>query len=379
MRPGWLVSVCAVLATLLALVTTGSARADDGASESGDMPPRDVGVVVQPGTASLGELPSDFERIEAGWLTFEFPGSVRSRVVPLANEAEAVRGQLSEDLGQPVLDQVLVRVARDPAQMADLAPRGQPPPAYAAGVAYASMHLLLLSLQAPDSWEAPDLSEVFRHELSHLALADAAQSHHVPGWFDEGLAVQQSGELRWKRLRTLWDASLSRRLIPLDALDGAFPKDGPEVSIAYAESADIVRFLMRDGDRARFGSLIQRVRSGVAFDRALEDAYGTNVRTLEYQWRDDVEHRLGWVPALTGGGLVWILIVGLAVAAWVTRTRRAKAKLAQWALEEARANAAPPLVAVTAGAVGPPSDEPMPARIPSVPVVEHEGRWYTLH
>ena len=108
------------------------------------------------------------------------------------------------------------------------------------------------------------------------------------GWFNEGFAIHESGELPFLRFRTLWEATVGHRLLPLAGIDRGFPADGTEVSVAYAESADVVRFLMRDDDRARFGSLVQRVRSGAAFERALDDAYDTDLRKLEYEWRDGV-------------------------------------------------------------------------------------------
>ncbi len=207
-------------------------------------------------------------------------------------------------------------------------------------MAYPPLHFVMLALQAPVTWEAPDLAELMRHELTHIALDDAVGGRHVPRWFNEGLAIRQSRELPWARLRTLWDASLGKRLIPLRDLDAGFPTDSYEVNVAYAESADFVSFLMRDADRARFGSLVQRVGAGTPFNRALEDAYGTDVRKLEFQWREEVGRRFGIVPMLTGGGLVWTAIVGLAFAAWLKRRRRAKAKLEQWAREEAELDAA---------------------------------------
>ncbi len=362
------------------LVVTLSSRAGAQSLDDGELLPSDVGVVVAP-SSSLPPLPEDFQRIDRGWLALEFPSSVRDRIEPLGGDADSFRVRLSEDLGQSVLEHVLVRVARTPNQMADLAPRAAPVPKYAAGVAYPALHVALLSLQAPVSWEATDLALTLRHELVHIALDDATANHHVPRWFNEGLAMHESGELRWSRLETLWHATLANRLLPLAELDQSFPSDGSEVGLAYAESADVVRFLMRDSDRARFGSLIQRVRGGAAFDRALEDAYGTDQRKLEYEWREDIGHRFGLLPMLTGGGFIWTLIVALAVAAWIRKHRKAKAKLAQWAREEADADAA--IVAAQAtrqtDTREPVQAEGVPARIPSVPVVEHEGRWYTLH
>jgi len=347
----------------------------------GALPPPDVGFVLQPAAAQLGELPSDFQRIDAGWLVFEFPGSARSRIEPLVREGEDVRARLSDDLGQPVLGRALVRVGRDPAQMAALAPRNSPPFEYATGMAYESLDLILLSLRAPGTWEAPDLAETFRHELAHLALADAAASHHMPRWFDEGFAIHESGELWFARWKTLGEASVYHRLIPLDELDRAFPNEGDQVSLAYAESADVVRYLMRGGDRARFGSLVQRVRGGVAFHRALEDAYGTDARKLEFEWREEITHHFGIIPALTGGGVLWMLIVALTVVAYVKKSRQAKAKLAQWAKEEAEAQASLSRAAIAAKAADDevPGEPAAAPHVPSIPFVEHEGRWYTLH
>jgi len=376
MRPRPFVRLLAAWAMLLALLVPFAARADD--DEAGENPPRDVGVVVQPSAAKLGPLPEDFQRIDRGWLAIEFPASVRDRVLALLEDAEEFRGRLAEDLGQPVVLHVLVRVARTPAQMAELAPVGAPPPSYAAGVAYPSLRLALLAMQAPDTWEAPNLTELLEHELTHLALAEAVAGRPVPRWFDEGLAIHESGEVPWARTKALWDAALSRRLLPLSELDRAFPTERYDVNVAYAESADFVRFLMRDADRARFGSLVQRVQAGTAFDRALEDAYGTDVRKLEYEWREDVGHRFGWFPALTGGGLLWAAIAGLAVAAWVKKRRAAIAKLAQWAREEAEMDAAT-AAAERERRSPPPGDDGLPPRVPSIPVVEHEGRWYTVH
>jgi hypothetical protein len=349
--------------------------------EPAEMPPRDVSVIVQPDAATLPALPGDFQRLDHGWIVIELPSSIRDRAEALFSEADDFRVRLSEDFGQSALSQVLVRIARSPDQMAELAPPGAPPPAYAAGVAYPAIRLTLLALQAPETWDAPDLSELLKHELTHLALADAVASHHVPRWFDEGLAIQESGELPWLRTKTLWDATLGKRLLPLSELDRGFPSGGYQVNEAYAESADFVRFLMRDADRARFGSLLERVRAGVPFDRTLEDAYGADVRKLEYEWREELGRRFGVLPMLTGGGLLWVLMMGLAGAAWLKRRRRANIKLAEWAREEAEMDAA--LAASRVQGELPPGprapDHDVPPRVPSIPVVEHDGRWHTLH
>jgi hypothetical protein len=372
-----LASVIAWLA--LSLGSVARAEGDDGAAA---LAPRDVAVVVQPAAVQLPPLPADFERIDDGWLTLEFPASVRDRVAPLTADADAFRARLAVDLGQPVLDHVRMRIARDPEQMAALAPIGAPTFSYASGMAYPSLGVALLSLKAPRSWEATELTTLSRHELMHLALNDAIAGHTVPRWFDEGLAIHESGEQWTERLGTLWQAALAKTLLSFSDLDRGFVADSGEVNVAYAESADVVRFLMRDDDRARFGSLIQRLRSGTAFDRALGDAYDTDLRKLEYEWRSEVSHRFGVLPLLTGGGALWGLIVVLAGVAFVKRRRRAKAKLAQWAREEADMDAAAEAARerLEREKIIPVEDDDVPAHVRAeVPVVEHEGRWYILH
>ena len=376
----WLTRFVAVCLALLAVSAGG--RSASAQVEPAVSMPRDVGLLVQPSAAALPRAPADFQRLDLGWLVIEFPGSVRSRIETLLHDVEDYRTRLAGEFGQAVLDQALVRVARSPEQMAELAPVGAPPFAYAVGMTYPSAHVILLTLKAPDTWEAPDLAEVLRHELAHLALSDAVAGHYVPRWFNEGLAIHESGEVPWARRMALADASLGRRLVPLTELDKGFPADRYEVNIAYAESADFVSFLLRDADRVRFGSLIERVRAGTAFDRALDDAYGTDLRKLEYEWRMEVSRRFGMVPALTGGGLLWTFVVGLAAVAWVKRRKRAKEKLERWATEEAEMEAAVAAAerkrAERVSTAASESDIP-PRPTPSVPLVEHEGRWYTVH
>jgi hypothetical protein len=267
--------------------------------------------------------------------------------------------------------------------MASLAPADLPPPAYATGVAYPALDLVVLSLQSPGTYEAPELEEVFRHELLHIALEDAVAGHHVPRWFNEGLAVYESGEGQYARTRVLWDATLSRTVLPLAEIDRNFPSSRYEVNIAYAESADFVRFLLRSSDRARFAALVSRVRGGQAFERALADAYGTDLRKLEYEWREELDKRFSMLPVLTGGSLIWVLLVGLMVIGYWRRRRQAKAKLLQWEREEALADALARAAASEQVALASTEPAEMPApegrRVPSVPIVEHDGTWHTLH
>jgi hypothetical protein len=236
-------------------------------------------------------------------------------------------------------------------------------------------------MTAPGSGEATDLPTVFRHELSHVALDDALNGAfdaktgpRVPRWFNEGLAVHESGEIAWLRMRTLWDATLFRQLLPFSDLDRAFGENQPRVDLAYAESADIVRFLLRGKERQRFVSMIERLRSGAPFDRAMGDAYGTNVRKLEYEWREECAKRNTFAPMLASGSFVWVLAFGALMVGYQRRKKKTQATLALWEREE-RALEAPPVVRRDDDA---PFTDPDRA-LAGLPKIEHEGDWHTLH
>ena len=338
--------------------------------------PTDV-PLVSPGEAVIPAVPPSYMTRDLGWLKLSFPPAATERVASLIHDADAIKTELSETLGQDILGHVEVRITPTIGDMTRLAPLGSPPPAYASGVAYPRLHLVLISMFAPRGADATDLDQVFRHELAHVALEDAVLGQHVPVWFNEGLAIGLAGENSVDRQTVLWNATISGNLLPLADLDRSFPHEHFEVGIAYAESADFLRFLMRRSDRVRFSAMIQRVREGQTFDRALGDAYGSDVRKLEFQWRSEVERRYSVIPILAGGGIIWVAVIGALGWGYVKKRRRAKAILAKWAQDEAIEDA---LLARRAAEAAQDSDRDLALislRAPSK--VEHEGDWHTLH
>lgn len=334
--------------------------------------PHDVPVVLPAGVV-IPPVPKDYETAHRGWLTISYPPAAAPRVEPILREADYVKASLADSFGQPVLHQVEVRVAPSFEEMGQLAPVGAPPPAYASGVAYTQLHLVLLTLMPPRGAEAVDIAEVFRHEMSHVALEDALGGRSVPLWFNEGVAIHESGELASQRMKTLWSATLSGTLLPLADLDRRFPQEPAQVNIAYAESADFVRFLLRDTDRARFQAMVGRVRAGQPFERAAADAYGSDLRKLEYQWRGELERRFSMIPMLTGGALLWVLVIGGLGYAYVRRRRRARDVLARWEREEALEDA------LRARLLADEDDVDVPHLVLTATKIEHDGRWHTLH
>jgi hypothetical protein len=372
-----------ILAVLLALVMAlatgfvaeGRALAEGGASvQPHDVPMPPIAVATS--QVTIPPVPVSYVVEHHGWLELAYPPAAHERVASILRDADGVKAELAAALGQPVLGHVEVRIAPTFADMARLAPVEIPPPEYASGVAYNGMHLVLLTMMAPRGAEGTDLDAVFRHELAHVALEDAVKGHHVPVWFNEGLAMHLAGE-KWERVYDLWRATTQGTLLPVADLDRSFPRNPMEVSIAYAQSVDFVGFLGRRTDLGRFHSLIERVGEGQPFERSVNDAYGADLRRLEYQWRSDLEKRFSVLPLVTGGSFIWVLVMGGLVYAYAKKRRRAKKILDRWEREEAledalaarRAEAEREIALDLAGTAA--------LRLPQK--IEHDGNWHTLH
>ena len=353
-------------------------------SSVADAPQTGVGVLRMP------PLPAGFNTYDAGWVRFVYHPSSRERVQPLIAQAEAVRHDLSERLGFPVLSEVRVEIARTPGEMATFAPSGAPYPEYAAGVAYSEIGLVLLSLTPVHPGAEQDLAEVFRHELAHVALHDAVNGQPVPRWFNEGFAMFASGESSFVRMKTLAMSTIGGSLIPLHDLDRSFPNDETKAQVAYAEAQDVLRFLVRREDIHRFRSLVTELRDGKSFEQGVLDAYGEELSTVEFEWREDASRRYTIWIFLLSGSFVWVIALGVFVWAWRRRKRRDKLTLQRWAKEEAaedvlrarlaqRAEAARVHIVLAKSADAPSAQLAPNMSEVEVPVIEHDGTWHTLH
>ncbi len=367
-----------LLRTLLAVAFLGLAPA--AAAAQGDL-------VWTDRLFPLPDPPAEFHSETHGPVRWDYP----PRAAGLVDNLRALRAdawsRIEEDLGVDVDDALRVRIARTPAEMRALAPRGLGVPPYAVGVAYPHLGVVILGLEAPRSWSAPDVEEVFVHELSHVALRRAVGGAEMPRWFVEGMAIRHADERSLERYETLWTAHMQDALIPLPLLDDHFPEQVHQVSLAYAEAADVVTFLRRtERGRTKMHRLIAELGKGEPFEEAMLEAYALSPQQLEREWTEELEEKLSSVPMLVGGGTFWVLAAVLLVLAWRRRRRQNRERLAELArLESERDEAFDRLQQVVAAKMadeGPRflvSGDPPQGREPGVPTVEIDGRNHTLH
>jgi hypothetical protein len=331
-------------------------------------------------------IPSGYLAETRGNVRWVFQESTRAEMQKLQKIQEAAWTKIRSDFGNIVDSTMEIRIAINPEQMQTLAPKDRRLPAYATGVAFPKLGLILLTLTAPQSWEPVDIETVLVHELSHLALDRAVNGASLPRWFSEGVAVYHSHEESFARTKTLWEGSLQSRLIPLERLAETFPARDYQVNLAYAQSADFVAFLLEGEDNQyRFSHLLKDLREGMTFSEAIANAYHLPLGYLEREWLKSLQQRFGrWPLLLTGMSTLWVLACVLLFVAYLQMKRKQKATLKRWAIEEAKVAQTPPLVPQPSEAqkriAAIVNDvQPQTADRASIPTIEYEGQHYTVH
>jgi hypothetical protein len=360
-----------------------------------DQTPLPADVVAATSHVKLPDLPAGFVEKRIGSVAWAYHESDAEVARELQVKLGASWAKVVAELGRDVSSEMTIRIARGPDDMRALAPLGSPPPAYAVGVAYPSLGLIILSVVSPDSWFPPDIAAVMTHELSHLALHRAVRGHPLPLWFVEGLATTQAGEHRLARVRALWEAAVAGEVLPLALVSRSFPSRPQAVNLAYAQSADLVRHLLQSSvDRSRLAQLLGHVADGMAFEPAVLSAYRIDLDYLEREWHQGLSERFRVLPLVLTGTALWGGIAILVVVAFLRRRREHHEKLSRWAAEEAESDRALATLAQAQALVSAHDSAqeaaeqprvisvyalPPPALEAGVPTVEHEGQRHTLH
>lgn len=182
-----------------------------------------------------------------------------------------------------------------------------------------------------------NLEPTFVHELAHLSLdrATGVGSDHihgaeseaatrggerrVPRWLHEGFAIHQAGEWTLERSASLMRAGLTGQIMPLSDLREGFPRSGPAVELAYAESYHFLLTLFERFGRDKFRVFIAALRTK-PFEEAFAAVYLTSFASVERDWREDLSVTYTWVPVVFGSTTMWFFVAILAL--WAYRRKR---------------------------------------------------------
>lgn len=163
----------------------------------------------------------------------------------------------------------------------------------------------------------------FRHELTHLLLAQIANTNPtMPAWFDEGLAVNEELTLsgsKWMGMLTKYRAiSMARndQLIPLQQLNSPTlwsNRPSPASYYQYAEAALAVELVRTDVGQAGINRILELMGQGQPFAQAFATVTGGSVEAFAAAFPSRVKALAPSSPGIvtvddspTGPGLSWI-------------------------------------------------------------------------
>ena len=112
--------------------------------------------------------------------------------------------------------------------------------------------------------------------------------HFPPRWLNEGLAVYLSEGNGTEYRNPLQDAVDDSSIIPLDGIEGQFPRTFERFFLAYAESVSAVDYLIRTHGRDALVQLIRSYAEGRTDDEAFQDALGVDVEAFGEAWMQDI-------------------------------------------------------------------------------------------
>ncbi|MCX5757235.1 MAG: hypothetical protein NTU83_01755, partial [Candidatus Hydrogenedentes bacterium] len=201
------------------------------------------------------------------------------------------------------------------------------------GVAKAEKGVIIV--RAPAILSSPaDFRGTVRHELIHVLLARNTEPAYVPRWFDEGVAMVLSKELRWESAIEVARMYVQRRLSPYRELDFAFAPIGDETTFsgAYAQALSMTQWLMHRMGADRFWQLVAGLRT-MPFEDALRTYAKLTPAGLDDGWRTSL-WKVALIASLVSGFSAFQLMAVLVVVAYLYKRRRGQRLMRQWDEED---------------------------------------------
>jgi hypothetical protein len=136
---------------------------------------------------------------------------------------------------------------------------------------------------------------ILPHEMGHIIFREFVgfDNYSIPLWLDEGVASYQEAFFRQQVNRIIRDAVNNNKLISLEKLSGINPQltqDRELVDLFYAESINVIHFLINEFGRDNFILFCQHLRDKKDFEKALSSAYPfESIQELDRAWQKYVK------------------------------------------------------------------------------------------
>src|SRR5438874_3412400 len=132
--------------------------------------------------------------------------------------------------------------------------------------------------------------DVTRHEVAHIVTGVATKGPFgIASWLNEGISVFSQTHILENEQSALEDAIARDRVLSMKELNSsASGRSGSTVSLFYAESGAIVKFLVDTYGPEKFAQLLKVFKDGSTPDDAFKMVYGVDQLGVENGWRQSV-------------------------------------------------------------------------------------------
>lgn len=196
---------------------------------------------------------------------------------------------------------------------------------------------IIVPVDRPYAFFSGNLYKITVHELVHIALARAFGSMRVPRWFHEGLAMQLSGELSFEESTILSRAILTHSLLPLDSIEFVNRFTQARAQTAYSQSHFAMNFLTNLYGYDMLPELLDSAKVFRRFDTACVRVFGLTTHEFDSIVKVEMIRKYRYAFIVADNELFWMLILLLAVAAFVVtlvRNRQKRKKMVNDEIEE---------------------------------------------
>jgi len=263
---------------------------------------------------------------------FRFPPGLERTAKNLFQQAGEIRTSIEGFLDFSFEDPVLIIIAPDRERF--LALQAGRVPEWASGTCHPEQRVIFLRPLDAGEIRGNNLITIFSHELAHIMLHHRLNLHRPPRWLDEGVAMHLAGQFSFTRANQLLSVGISGRYIPFRRLAYSFPESGGDAQLAYAQSSDMISYILREFGIPSYSTMLDRLAQGDELDAALEKSLGRNLDQLEKEWLNAVRRRWGLVPALTGSLSLWFLVSLLFIAAYLHKRKTSRLRRELWEAED---------------------------------------------
>jgi hypothetical protein len=158
------------------------------------------------------------------------------------------------------------------------------------------------------------LNTTIKHELCHLLLHHYIEKSNLPKWFDEGVCQWASdgmAEIIMDHKQShLTRAILSGRYFRMHALSTRFPGEKGSLQLAYAQSKSMMDYISREYGKESILTILDSLRNGLSFEKAIRNCLNISFRELESQWLDHLKQKKNWFTYLSIHMYEFLFVLG---------------------------------------------------------------------